>query len=578
MSAPLHDYRELRAEPPRVRLRGAENGVLYLSHPDELRRTDTNLIAMLDRCCRSYVDRAFLAERAKDGWRGIGYAEFAVAVSRAAGVLAVEGLAAGTRVGILAGNGIDHAIASFAIVAIGGVAVPLSAAYLAHPGGSSLLTRMAQDAGVAWLVHADGLTLPNDVEAPWRMLPLRRVVAADALMSNRSLQVLASSITSSQAAKVFFTSGSTGSPKVVEQTHGMLCAAAAMVEQIAPRTPADPPVLLDWLPWTHVYGGNINLHSVMQRGGTLYIDGGAPLAGRFDVTLRNLRELSPTQYTTVPAAYPMLIEALESDTVLARNFFSQLHACGFGGAALDAITIERFQALSQQYCGQRMPFGGGYGMTETCGILSMVWWTTDRGDSLGLPVPGVEFKLVPLEGARWECRVRGPNVFSGYSGAGTGGDFDDEGFFATGDALELADPQRPERGLIYGGRLREDFKLANGSWVRVARLREALLQRLRPLAAELIVLGENRDAVAVLVWIASNAPADTAERLRAACREFNEPRSGATERIARLHVTAQAPDATAGEITPKGTINARAVVRRRNAEIEHLLTADECRV
>lgn len=577
MSAPMYEYRELIAQPPRVNLTHGDGGVLYLRHPDPLAPPHANLIAMIGACCARYAERTFLAERDGEGWNRIGYGEFADAVARTAAALAGKGLQPGTRVGLLAPNSIRHAIANFAVMAAGGVAVPLSPAYLDHPGGVALLLRMAQDAGIEWLLHADALSPPGADSKPWRrIVALGELAEASASAQAVDLSAIAAATPSLQAAKIFFTSGSTGRPKPLQLTHGMLCAAAAAMEQVGVRTPLDPPQLLDWLPWSHVYGGNVNVHSAIQRGGTLHIDGGAPIAGRFETTLRNLREVRPTQYTTVPAAFAPLIDALARDEDLAAAFFSRLHSCGFGGAALDAATIERFQTLSQKHCGKRMPFGGGYGMTETCGLISVVWWITERGDSLGLPVPGVEMKLVPLEGARMECRVRGPNVFAGYLDGS--GEFDDEGFFATGDAIELAEPGNPQAGLIYGGRLREDFKLANGSWVQVGRLREVLLDRLRPLAMDLVILGENRDGVAALVWLAANAPDDAVDRIRAACRAFNAERKGATNRIDRLHVTREPPDAAAGEVTAKGTINVHAVAQRRTAEVARLLDSDDCRV
>ncbi|WP_051278686.1 AMP-binding protein [Solimonas flava] len=565
--------------PPRAELRADGEAILRLRHPEPLQAADDNLVALLERCCARYAARRFLSERDGEGWRSLSFAAFATAVEQAAAVLAAEGIAAGSRVGILAPNGIAHAVASFAVLALGAVAVPLSPAYLAHPRGAALLGQLARSAGVEVLLHDEALPVWDD--APRRVglgALMRRLGGGDAVPT---LRERAATIASRQPAKIFFTSGSTGTPKAVVNTHGALAAAAAMLDQVGPRLPDDEsPVVLDWLPWTHAFGGNANLHWALLRGASFHIDAGAPVAGRFEQTLRNLADVCPTSFTTVPTGYPLLLDALERDAALAARFFSRLRVCSFGGAALSAAVIERFQALSLRVRGTRMPFGGGYGMTETCGVIALVWWDTERGDLLGLPLPGIELKLVRGDGGRWECRVRGANVFDGYLGGDDGAAFDDEGFFVTGDAVELADRERPEQGLIYAGRLREDFKLANGSWVRVGPLRAALLDHLRPLAADLVVLGENRDEPAALVWLAEPGVAHEAAQaqLLAACRDFNRARRGATERIGRVLVAARPPDAAAGELTAKGTLNARRIAEQRGDELARLYTDPAFRV
>jgi feruloyl-CoA synthase len=347
---------------------------------------------------------------------------------------------------------------------------------------------------------------------------------------------------------------------------------------VRPELPAgETPVTVDWLPWSHAFGGNVNMHAALMRGSTLHIDSGAPLPGRFDQTVQNLREVCPTAFSSVPAAYPLLLEALERDPDFTAAFLSRLRTCAFGGAALNPSLVERFQAIAIGACGRRIAFGGGYGMTEASGIIALVYGLTDRTDLLGLPPPGMQLKLVRLEGPRWECRVRGPNIFSGYAGATDRSMFDDEGFFRTGDAVEFASAGHPQDGLMFAGRLGEDFKLANGTWVRSSRLREELLEQLRPLASDVVIVGENRSELAALVW--STLPAsDVLTELRSRCREFNATRGGATQRIARIMLCQRPPETSAGELTAKGTINIRRLADNRRAEIECLYTTESSRV
>lgn len=569
----LAAFRSLRFLPACAGTQTQGDDTLYLRHPDPLLQADADLVAMLNRCSQLYGERRFLAERVGDGWSGISFADFGLAVERVANGMEREGLVAGMRVGILSGNSIAHAIATFAVMAVGGVTVPLQPAYMAHAGGGELLSRLARTAGVSMLLYDERLPAASFWPKELPSISLSRVWGwADADADGPKLAQRARVMRSGSSAKIFFTSGSTGTPKAIVNTHRMLAAAAAMVEQASPRLPPEEsPVIVDWLPWTHTFGGNANLHWALLRGAAFHIDAGAPVPGRFDESLRNLGEVRPTSFTTVPAGYPLLLDALERDAELAVRFFSRLGNCGFGGAALSAAVIERFQSLALRVCGRRMPFGGGYGMTETAGIIALVWWDTDRGDLLGLPLPGVELKLVRREGSRWECRVRGPNLFAGYQDSPAIEPFDEEGYFITGDAVELADPEHPVQGLVYSGRLGEDFKLASGTWVRAGKLREQLLDHLRPIVSDLALFGESRDEIAALVWIAADQNADVAHgALLVACREFNRDRRGATERIGRMAISERLPDASAGEVTAKGTLNLRRLADNRRVELERI--------
>jgi len=566
-------FRRMVARAPQARVRAGRDGIVYLSHPASLRPAARNLIDLLVRAIRKHGPRPFLHERVGEGWRGLTYDAFGEAVARRAGALAGRGVEAGEVVAILSGNSLDHAVTSFAVMALGAVVAPLSPAHLAHAAGRTLLRDLYERLGARKLFIDAALAEPvaeAGFEAP---VPLG-ILDEDLVSTPIDLAAAARRILPEAGAKIFFTSGSTGTPKAVVNSHRMLTASAAMVDAVSPRLPMFArPAVLDWLPWHHTYGGNINLHAVMLRGGAFYSDDGLPTPDRFARTLKNLAEVQPTQITNVPVAYPMLIAALRNDPALAKRVLKNVRACSFGGAALSPSVVADFQTLAVETLGERIMFGSGYGMTETTGIIALVYWRTDRTDLLGLPLPGETVKLVPCDDGRFECRVAGPNLFSGYLAGGVSSVFDEEGYFLTGDAVRPADPDDWSAGLIYDGRLAEDFKLSNGVWVRAGPMREVLLDALRPHAADLLLCGANREAVGALVWPAPGATAETRAALQSLARTFNRDRTTASTRIARLAIAASAP--TPAEMTAKGTLNPGRVAVHRAAEIDALFLSPE---
>lgn len=569
-------YRAMILREPEIDVRTCGD-VVYLKHPQPLRRHDADLVAMLERCCDQYAHRTFLAERERTQWRTVTFADFFNRVQRVAAALQSQGAGTNEHIGLLARNGIDNAVIHFAVLALGAVIVPLSPAYLMHPQGAAMLGALAVKAQIGRLIHDE---LPEvqslGIAERTSIADLMRVAAGDIEVT--PITYRRQQVNADAAAKIFFTSGSTGTPKVVRLTHRMLVSAAAALDQVSPQMPRGlAATTVDWLPWTHTFGGNVHVHAALMRGKTLYIDSGAPVPGRFDTTIRNLHDVCPSEFSSVPAAYPMLLQALEQDEEFARRFFSRVRTCSFGGAALSPSLVQRLQDIAVRACGERILFGGGYGMTEACGLLTLVYWCTDRTDLLGLPTPGVEMKLVRIEAGRWECRVRGPNVFAGYGEDIDAEMFDDEGYFITGDAIEFASAEDPLQGLVFAGRIKEDFKLANGTWVRAGSLREALLDRLRPHAADLIIVGENRDEVAALVW-PSRAEGRSLGELTELCRQFNADRHTPTQRVARLSIGDRPPDASAGELTAKGTINVRRLLDNRRQWIDEIYSSARYRI
>ncbi len=424
---------------------------------------------------------------------------------------------------------------------------------------------------------ADGLTATDFAE-------LRAASAGDALRRAEA------GLGPASVAKYLFTSGSTGTPKGVINTHGMLAANQQMLQQCWPFVTREPPVLVDWLPWNHTFGGNHNFNLVLKQGGTLYIDDGRPMPGAIEATVRNLAEVSPTIYINVPAGYAQLLPYLEGDAGLRDRFFARLQMIFYAGAALPQDLWDRLEALSIATLGRRVVMTSSWGSTETAPLATTAHFPIPRAGVIGLPAPGVEIKLAPA-GAKLELRVNGPNVTPGYLDRPelTASAFDEDGFFKMGDAGRLADPADPAKGLVFDGRVAEDFKLTTGTWVRVGQLRIEALAAAAPVLADAAVAGQDRDYVALLAWPNLTAcralcpdqaaPADSAALVRApevvqpivtGLSRHNAANPGASSRIRRLLVMATPPSIDADEITDKGYVNQRATLENRAELVERL--------
>jgi len=373
-------------------------------------------------------------------------------------------------------------------------------------------------------------------------------------------------------AKILLTSGSTGRPKGVVNTHGNIAGSMQMVRLVSePFDPERVTTIVDWLPWHHAFGGNAQFNGVLSLAGTLYIDSGRPVPGLFDATIENLREISPTSFGCVPAAFGMLAAALEKDADLRQKFFKNMRALGYGGALLPQPIWERMQRVAVQEIGEQLPFGTGWGMTETTATGVAVYWTTKRTGLLGLPQPGAALKLVP-SGDRMELRIKGPHIMSGYyrADALNAAAFDEEGYFRTGDAVRWVDPSQPIEGLEFAGRIAEDFKLLSGTWVQASIVRRDLVEALQPFVSDAVICAPDRAWLGALVWL--TMPDDA--RLRAGLGQklaaFNQARQGSADTIARLLILTEPPSAEAGEITDKRSINQRLVIDRRTPDVAAL--------
>jgi feruloyl-CoA synthase len=382
-------------------------------------------------------------------------------------------------------------------------------------------------------------------------------------------------ITPDTVAKILFTSGSTGTPKGVVNTHRMLCSNQQSWAQLWPFLDERPPVLCEWLPWNHTFGGNATFNMVLRNGGTLHVDGGKPAPGLVETTVRNLREVSPTLYFNVPRGFDMLLPYLEADAGLRKSFFRRLDAVFYAGAALPQNLWERLEALALAERGGELAMLSAWGSTETSPMATCVHYPIERAGVVGVPGPGTELKLVPAAG-KLEVRVRGPNVTPGYwrSAALTAAAFDEEGYYRIGDAMKLADPADPGRGLTFDGRVAEDFKLTTGTWVHVGAVRMKLIAAGNPLIQDAVITGHDRDEVGALVFLSPAAkdlaPEVVRARLAAALASLVTEPGGSSMHPVRALVMTEPPSIDANEITDKGYINQRAVLERRAALVEKL--------
>jgi feruloyl-CoA synthase len=597
-------FRLIAYAPPDIRAERGADGSLLIRSATSLAPHDPSLARMFRAAVAAQPARTFLAERAGDGWRTVTYAQARALVDALAQTLIDRGLSAERPVMILSGNAIDHALLMLAGFTAGVPVAPISVAYSLQSQDHAKLKQIAELLKPGLVYVADTApfagalaALNGDAEIVANRNGAGRpdVTAFDDLVQTKPSQAVEAAVAAINAdtvAKILFTSGSTGAPKGVINTHGMLTANQQQIAQLWPFLSEEPLVLVDWLPWNHTFGGNHNFNLALRHAGTLHIDGGKPLPALVGETVRNLAEVSPTVYFNVPAGYAALLPHLEKDDGLARSFFKRLRLIFYAGAALPQDLWERLEAVSLKTLGARVPMTSSWGTTETAPLAVAAHYLIERAGNVGVPAPGCEVKLVPA-GAKLEIRVRGANVTPGYWKRPdlTAAAFDAEGFYRPGDAMRLADATDPAQGLLFDGRLAEDFKLATGTWVHVGVLRVGVLAAASPALQDAVVTGENRGFVGLLAWlnpagcqrlIGAGAAEGLAEltrdpavrgHVRTAIARWNAAQGGTSQRIARVLLLAEPPSIDENEITDKGYINQRRVLEHRTAEVERLYAA-----
>ncbi len=612
MNAPT-SYRDSGLSRPQVRHQRRSDGTVLIEAVEvpPPGAYPLGISGFVARWARERGAQPAFRERCDDaagGWRTLdwdGFEQQMLAV--AAGLLAL-GLGQRRPLMILAGNSIAHAVIVAAAEHVGIATVPVSLAHAAATADPAALRAMCElvepgavfvDSGLRTAAALQAIALPAERvialhdagpgQLPWSALLAsaptpRRQAAIDAARARIDAQT--------DIARIFFTSGSTGVPKAVPISYDGVAAQIANALYFHQAWADAPMVLLDWLPWSHVFGGLGTLCRVFALGGTYCVDDGRPQPGSFARTVRNLREIAPTIYASVPAAFALLVPELERDAAFAKAFFSRLRYAGYGGASLPRDLWQRFQAAAQHAIGQSIVFVSAFGATETGGGALQYSEAGDDIGNIGIPNPGVAVKLVPLDGddGRHEIRIRGRQVFRGYLGnAQASADaFDDEGYFQLGDAVRLVDPAAPSQGLRYAGRCAEDFKLRSGTWVRTGAVRVALLDVCAPLLRDAVICGHDRDDIAALAWPDVEACRALSPQLQglpleqlvrhpqliaALGERLSRQAPAASRRVERVVLMAEPPSRDGHEITDKGYVNQAVTRQRRAGLIDRLYAA-----
>lgn len=602
----------LRFAPAAVDLQRLSGGRLLLRSPMPLGEVPRAVGDVLERWAAAAPDRLFLAEPAREGgWRRVTYGE-ALAAARSIGqALLDRGLGLERPLAILSENSVDHALLGLGAMHAGVPVVPISTAYSLVSKDHAKLRAILQIVDPGLVFVSDGETYAGAIEAAMpagpnvvtagRMPPThagRGAVMLGELLATRpgpALDAAFAKLGPDTVAKILFTSGSTGEPKGVINTQRMLCSNQEAIARMWPFLDERPPVVVDWLPWSHTFGGNHNFYMVLWHGGALHVDPGKPAPGLIEKTVAALKSVSPTLYFNVPRGFDVLLPYLEADEALRGTFFRELDAVFYAAAALPQSLWDRLAEVSMAARGHRVTMVSAWGATETSPMVTSVHFPIDRPGVIGLPAPGTEVLMVPAAGGdaaatKWELRVRGPNVTPGYHKRPdlTRAAFDEEGFYRIGDAGKLADPEDPARGIVFDGRIAEDFKLMSGTWVHVGTLRTRIIAACAPVVEDAVVTGHDREMVGALLFasesgirrLCPDAPAGAplaelvslpAVRERVARGLLDtSPDGGSSMRVQRALFLTAPPSIDAGEITDKGYLNQRRIRERRAAEVERV--------
>jgi feruloyl-CoA synthase len=592
-----------RFAPARVERIERAGGAFVLRSPVPLAAPARCTSEWLATAAERVPDRIAFAERQVGQWRKVTYQQ-AWQLARAIGAaLLKRGLSADHPLVILSDNSVDHALLALGAQLVGVPYAPISPAYSLMSSDHAKLRAIADLLQPGMIYVDDGAKFARATAAlggTFETVASRNAPAGgtnfDTLLATQpgpDVDAAATRVGPETIAKILFTSGSTGEPKGVINTHRMLTANQQMIRQCWPFLENEPPVIVDWLPWNHTFGGNHNFNMVLANAGSLYIDEGKPAPGLIEKTVANLRDVAPNIYFNVPRGFDVLLPFLENDEALARHFFSQLKIIFYAGAALPQNLWERLERRADQF-GKRVAMVSSWGSTETAPMVTSVHFPIDRAGVIGIPAPGCELLMIP-NGGKLEMRVRGPNVTPGYFKRPdlTAAAFDADGFYKIGDAGRLANPADPAAGVVFDGRIAEDFKLASGIWVHVGMLRVRAIAALAPVAQDIVITGHERNEIGFLVFanpagcasLCPDRPKDTPlvsliadarvrERVAAGLSVLHGEGGGSSTYATRAMLLAEPPSIDANEITDKGYVNQRAVLTRRAETVAELHRPD----
>ncbi|WP_025600266.1 feruloyl-CoA synthase [Burkholderia sp. WSM2230] len=579
-----------------------DGDICYMSTQASLGSYPERFTDRLVSGAKAHPERWLVARRDASGaWTGISYAQMLERARAIGQALIDRKLSIERPVAILSGNDLEHLQLALGAMWAGVPYAPISPAYslVSSDYGKLRHTLDLLKPGLVFAADGDAFAaaidavVPEDVEVVLAAGSCARASSSFADLiatAPTSVDDAQRAVGSDTIAKFLLTSGSTKLPKAVPTTHRMLCSNQQMLLETFPAFADEPPVLVDWLPWNHTFGGSHNVGIALYNGGTIYIDDGKPVPGKFDETLRNLREIAPTIFFNVPKGWEELTTALETDAQLRETFFSRVKVYFFAGAGLSQAAWDRLEQVTARYCGERIRIMAGLGMTETSPSCLFTTGPITRAGYVGVPAPGCDVKLVPVAG-KLEARFRGPHVMAGYwrmAGSQGAQTFDEEGYYCSGDALKFVDAERPELGLMFDGRIAEDFKLSSGTFVSVGPMRARIISEGAPYVQDVVITGINRDDVGALVFprideirkLADLPPHASAEEVTEApaVREFfetllarlNRGATGSANTIIRMLLLSTPPSLDRGEITDKGSINQSAVLTHRAAIVDAL--------
>ncbi len=560
-----------------------------------------SIVDALEHWAHKTPDTILIADREGGRWRTLTYAQLLARIPPLAQALLDAGLSAERPLIIVSGNEIEHLLLGLAAIWVGIPYAPVSPAYSLVSTDFGKLKHIAALLTPGLVYASDGRKFARALAAAVPDLPLvvrvnppddRPTRLFDDLLATPVTPAVAAAhaaITPDTVAKILFTSGSTGLPKGVVTTNRMMACNQEMIRTAMAFFEDEPPVLLDWMPWNHVAGGSHNTGIAIYNGGTFYIDDGIPAPGRFEATLRNLRDVQPTYFTNVPKAYEYLVAGLDKDHEARRNFFARLRLIQYAGASLSQHVFDGLDRMARSEVGERVMIITGYGSTETAPFAFTTTWPVEQAGHIGLPAPGMKIKLVPNEG-KLELRLKGPNVTPGYwrDPETTAKAFDQEGFYRIGDAVRPVDPADVTKGFIFDGRVSEDFKLSTGTWVNFAAVRAAVIGACAPLIRDVVLTGLDRNFIGAMIFPdleactrlaglplgtdPATAIAHPAVRGRFAesLAALAQRATGSSNHVARALLMAVPPDIDKGEVTDKGSINQRAVRTCRPELVEAL--------